>query len=294
MRGSRAIERNGAYFLQDPVYIIDGLQRVSAGLHRMQVRPDASTRLGATIYFDTTEEWERMRFRILNVDRVKLSSNIILRNASHDARAIRALLDLTGQRAFVLHNRVCWEQRMTKQQLLTAVTFTKVAGILHSHAGPGRSTQVDQMIQGLEKIHQSIGPRVFRDNVTTFFDLIDECWGVKRVTFKEGALHMRGTFLFALADVLSGHTDFWKGDRLFIAAPMKRKLASFPLTDPSVAQLVGSSGKAREVLVFLLIKHINSGRRTGHLTPRGVTEFDIPEEYQGVLDEAGDEEAVAC
>lgn len=71
--------------------------------------------------------------------------------------------------------------------------------------------------------------------------------------------------------LLSDHHDFWKQPdekQLFIEAPLRRKIAGFPITDPQVNTLAGAGGKSREYLYMLLRDHINSGRRTKRLTSR--------------------------
>ncbi len=272
MRGQRYREtQDGFWWLLDDVYIVDGLQRVSSGLHILQSGGEVRPHIGAAIHFGTNEVWERERFQILNADRRKLSPNVLLRNLRHTNQAIDVLFRLTTKdKGFVLHDRVSWTQAQRRTELINALTMAKAVGVLHGHIGPGRGSRYDDLAAGLEKIMGNVGSGVFRDNVRYFFDLIDELWGVKRVVYKQGAVQMRLTFLQALASVLSGHLDFWKEERLFVSADMKRKLAGFSLSDPNVIQLAGSGGTSRDMLSYLLIRHINSGRRTGHIKPRNV------------------------
>ena len=68
----------GTFYIQDDVYIIDGLQRCTAALRLLQ--KGIIPRIGAMISFNTTEEMERKRFKALNLTRVKLSPNVTLRN----------------------------------------------------------------------------------------------------------------------------------------------------------------------------------------------------------------------
>lgn len=267
MRGEDFNERDGAVYLTSPVYIIDGLQRVSAALHKLNAGGKLP-RLGATVHFNTTEEWERKRFQILNAERTKLSPNVLLRNMKHEYSAIGSLIDLTHDKTFILCDKVCWDQRMKRHDLISAVSFLKIIGVTHSHIGPGRSQKVDELARGVNTIADKIGKNVFRDNVKTFFDLVDQCWGIRRIAFKEGAVYMRSTFLITLAMVLSRHENFWRGNRLFIEAPLVRKIAQFPTADPQVQNLSSASGKAREILYMLLVSHINSGKRTKKLRLR--------------------------
>lgn len=54
MRGERYHESKGTYVLKDPLYIIDGLQRVTAC--RSLVAEGILPRLGTVVHFGTTEE----------------------------------------------------------------------------------------------------------------------------------------------------------------------------------------------------------------------------------------------
>ncbi|MEK7509785.1 MAG: hypothetical protein AAB605_03675 [Patescibacteria group bacterium] len=289
MRGQKFKEEaDGTFVLTDPVYIVDGLQRVSTVVHYLSGHPDAAVRLGAKIYFDTDKPWERERFGILNGStRAKVSPNILLRNYRETSRAILMLYGLSNTaKDFVLHDRVSWRQRMTRGELISALTFVKLVGILHSHKAAGIHAQLNMLVSALDRGVDLIGIQNVRENMKTFFDLIDECWGIKRVQYRESAIYMRGNFLYVLARLLSDHTDFWRQPdekKLFIEAPLKRKIAQFPINDPEVVRLAGSSGKAREMIYLLLRDHINSGKRTKRLTsrkPESSINFEEEEEQQ--------------
>lgn len=288
MRGHKTKDGpDGTIILLDPVYIIDGLQRVSTIVHYLQGKPDANVRLGAKVRFDTTKEWERNQFRILNSARAKVSPNILLRNRREDSRSMQMLYGLSDNaKDFVLHDRVSWHQRMARGELISALTFAKITGVLHSHKTAGKSNNIDDLIPALDKAVDVIGIQNMRDNIKALFDLLDECWGIRRVQYREGAIWLRSSFLFVLASLLSDHKDFWRQPdekKLFIEAPLKRKIAMFPVRDPQVQSLAGSGGKSREMLYMLLRDHINSGRRTKRLTSRkgDIVDFsNEPEEQQ--------------
>lgn len=267
MRGNTFEIEGDVVVLQDPVYIIDGLQRTNAALHLLSTS-DVVPYLGATVHLDTNEDWERRRFRILNMNRYKLSPNVLARNLAQDIRAIEVLRDLSREEGFALARKVSWTQRQNRDELITAMTFLKVIGNLHSHLGPGRSVHLEELSNGLQQIMEQLGEEVFLENVKAFFELVDQCWGVQRVAFKEGAVYMRTSFLQTLARVISQHLDFWRGNRLFIKQPLTRKIKGFPITDPSVAQLASSGGKANPMLYQLMVTHINSGKRSRHLKSR--------------------------
>lgn len=164
MRGHSVIERGECFHLQDPIYIVDGLQRVTAAIHMLHSGSDKLPRLGATVHFGTTEAWERSRFHILNANRTKLSPNVLLRNFRYDHPAIKVLFLLCDDKSFIMNHRVCWDQRMKRKELITALTFGKTVGALHAHIGPGRYTKVSDISRGLDTIMQRTGKMAFRDN----------------------------------------------------------------------------------------------------------------------------------
>lgn len=286
MRGQRFKEgADGSFSLLDPVYIVDGLQRVSTIIHHLACNPDADVRLGAKIYFDTTRQWERERFGILNgSSRTKVHPNVLLRNQREQSRAMLMLYGLTNNtRDFVLNNRVSWEQRMKRGDLIGALMLSKIAGVLHSHKAAGKSSHIDLLVPALDKAVDVVGIQNMRENLKAFFDLIDECWGIKRVQYRESAIYMNGQFLIVLARVLSDHTDFWRQPdekKLFVEAPLKRKLAQFPINDPEVVRLAGASGKARDILYMLIRDHINKGKTTKRLTSRKADSIDFSEDEE--------------
>lgn len=287
MRGGDFTEREGVFYLKDDVYIIDGLQRTQAAIQYMHDRGGVP-RLGAAVHFGTDFEWERKLFQILNGGlRVKLSPNVLLRNEKHDHEVIEVLHALTTtDKTCVMRDRVCWKQRMDRQHLISAMTFLKVATMLHSHVAlGGRCQALDELIKAAEKMSEKVGIATFGANIRAFFALIDECWGITSVHFKEGAAYMRLTFLVTLASLFSRHVDFWRGDKLTVDADLRRKVKGFPLTDPNVRNLTAASGKARYMLYQLLLDHVNSGKRTKRLSLRAEFKMAQEEEMAAVLPE---------
>ncbi len=269
LRGSRVTDNGKTYTLRDPVYIVDGLQRVSAA---KQFKLNGGTpRLGATVYFDRSKEWEIDHFKTLNVDLTKLSSNVMLRNLREQFPMVATLFSLTeDDDKFVLKGRVCWKQRKQRDHLVTSVTLLKVVGALHSHLGAGLSGRVFELAPGVQKIMDRVGKNIFRANIRAFFQLLDDCWGVRTIAFTEGAYYIRSTFMTTLARVLSNHHTFWRDDdkKLFIEVPLVRKFKSFPVQDPTVQQLSGAGGQAEKLLYQLMVEHFNKGKRTKRLKSR--------------------------
>lgn len=267
MRGDRVREKDEIFSLLDPVYIVDGLQRVSAA---KQFKLEGGTpRLGAMVHFNTNHELEVGRFKILNADRNKLSPNVLLRNLRTSHEVICALHSLScDDDGFVMKGRICWNQRSQRLHLITAVTLMKTTGFLHSHIGSGRHSDIFDLARSLQVIYDKVGRNVFRGNVRAMFQIIDECWGVKAIAFKEGASYLRSTFLSCLAIVLSNHEIFWRENRLFIEADLMRKLKIFPVSDPTVRQLSSAGGQARRMLYQMIVDHMNHGKRSHRLKER--------------------------
>ncbi len=268
MRGGDYTDRERAFYLQDPVFVIDGLQRISAALYVLRSGKNTSPHLGATVFFNTTKEIERDLFRTLNVNRNRLSPNILIRNMRESNTAVEMLYNLCKDKSFVLYDRVCWQQRMKRNELLTALMLLKMCGILHSTWGPGLSNKIHEAAASQQKTMAQVGRTIMRDNLKTFFEVIDGAWGIRSVAFKEAASYLHGSFMMAVAYVMAHHRNFWDDNkRLTVHPDLRRKLASFPVNDPQVASLSAASGTARNLLYQLIVNHLNSGKRTRRLRP---------------------------
>jgi hypothetical protein len=269
MRGDDVVTRGDVFYLQNPTYIVDGYQRISAGILVMEVEPKVEPRIDVVVHLNTDFEWERARFKDLNLGQTSLSGNVTLRNLQWDLPVVKTLVRLSGSRDFVLHDRISWDQNMKRQHLMTGVTFARTVGMLHSHIGPGRSTNTNELAKGLEKIVANTGPRVFVDNIRTFYDLIDKCWGIQNVAYRKTANQLKMVFTLALARMLSDHYTFWQDARLVVDTPTIKKLGTFPINDPAVNNLVGSGGgKSSELLALMLADHVNQYRKTRRIKRR--------------------------
>ena len=69
MRGDRVDWKGKTFTLLDSVYVIDGLQRISAAREIVKNDPGAKPHLGARVHVNTTEGEERKLFNILNTKR---------------------------------------------------------------------------------------------------------------------------------------------------------------------------------------------------------------------------------
>ena len=271
MRGAKTRDTGEHWYLQDECYVIDGQQRVNACINALSMQPGLPVFLGAAVHFNTDKIWERTRFRILNSDRVKVSPNVLARNLRDDHPMLAALYKLSHNDSFVLGGKVSWDQNMRRTKLLTALNLLKVAGRLHTHISPGQSTRLDELAKQLDALAERATASRIRENVATFFGAIDEMWGIRTVQYRDFSPWLHGGFLYMLARFFSNHLDFWRdvnGWKLFIDSEQKRKIASFPLNDPGIKPLTSSAGASANVLYELLLKHVNSGRRTKRLQPR--------------------------
>jgi hypothetical protein len=272
MRGQRFDDVDGMFALHDDLFIIDGLQRVTAALHVHEMNPEIPINLGATVHFDTSMEWERERFRVLNTLRSRVSPNVLMKNLGDTNEGIKLLVILSNNSSFIMKGRVSWRQSMANGELITALLFAKVALRLHEHKiDGGRVTGIDPIAIHMNSLVKKLGPQVVSDNMKTFFDFVDQVWGIKRVAYRDGASYMRGNFLLCMAQLFSSHTDFWRKPeekRLEVGRNMISKMKSFPISDPTVASLASGSTKSLELLYLMMSKHVNSGRRTGRLDCR--------------------------
>jgi hypothetical protein len=276
MRGEKFVSRNtNDFFLHNDVYIIDGLQRISAGIRMLEL--GRVPRIGALVYFNSNNKFEMEQFNALNTQAVKLSPNIIIRNFKDGNEAINMLYNLCADRTFPLTQRVTWSQRAGRGELISAATLVRAVGRLHAFlatVGVKHSRMTD-LAENLEKVSKEIGRSTMRHNTMVFFETIDAAWGIRRVTYKDGAVQLRHAFLRMLADTFARHYDFWQGknnEKLFITRDMLRKLASFPIHDPTIVSLASAGGKGQTHLAQLLVEHLDKGKRTGKLKSRMVVE----------------------
>lgn len=262
MRGGNYDEKSGAFICTDPVFVIDGFQRLTAA--RLVVSRGARPILGAKLLFNTSREFEKEMFETLSQTATRISPNILLRNKRDKLLVIALVHDVTtNEEGFPLRGRVCWSQSMKRDHLLTATTICKTMGSLHAHFGSGNYASIDPLALSMQAVMDKIGKANYRTNMLAFFGIMEECWGISRVVYKAPCAALRGTFMRALARVLGEHEQFWNEKRLVLTAPQRKKLASFPIADPSVADICGGGGAAGGILFDLLVRHFDSSKRGG-------------------------------
>jgi hypothetical protein len=281
MRGSTHTHHNHdsvpGFCLQSPIYVIDGLQRLSAAIKLSEKGYSPFPRLGAMIFVDTTEDWERVMFEDLNQRRTRVSPNVLVYNAREYNSYISAMYNLIENSPDfeILKGKVQWGQLMKRGQLMTALNLFRMTGSLHARFGSGgRGSDVSEIISAKSSTYElmeTVGRNTVRDNVRTFFGLMDEAFGLSEVHFANQCVFIRGTFICALASFFSSHDVFWKGNRLEVDRATRKKLKQFPLTDPTVISLSAGNHAAEVNLRALFLEHIDSGRRTNRLVPQKPT-----------------------
>lgn len=289
MRGPNYRHKEGTYTLQDEVFIIDGQQRISAANYLLMTgHPADRIRIGATVHFDTTKEWERDRFRILNTLRKPVAPTVLMRNMRDDYSVVGMLYDLCSDSTFAACNRVSWAQHMNRNDLITGVVLARTMGYLHSHKGPGIASGIHHLIPGLQRLSDSVGMNLAKTNMITFFNVLDGSFGVRQVQYKVSAHHLRLTFLCTLARLFALHKDFWKNaaeTRLYVDADMRNKLATFPMQDPTVKHMASQATRFNPVLYNLLLEHLNKGKRSSNRLVRRDT-YDTSEGEELVVAKA--------
>lgn len=284
MRGaSLRSNGNGAFTLFDPVFIIDGQQRIETIKAHFEKYPNRH--VGASVLMPTTYDLERRLFIDMGTKQRKVGANIILRNKKEDSDAIATLVGLANNdRSFALYNRVSWDQHMKRNDIVRGALYLKVAVALHSnYAGVGSGFGAERIANSLDRAAEHVGIQALRNNVKTFFEVVDKAWGLREIAYREPAIQTKVTFLIALARVFALHDNFWEGKHLSVDRATIAKLKGFRIHDPHVVGLASASGSAQKILYDLIARHINSGKRTRRLEPRVADEGPVSAEALELL-----------
>jgi hypothetical protein len=283
MRGENVSFKGTGAILNDPVFIIDGLQRVSALIVHMGDGGAGSITstnpLGATIHFNSTKEWEKQRFADLNSLRTPVSPNVMLRNMRDKHPGVLTLYGLShNDPAFALFRRVCWAQRMTKGELISASSMVRASTSLHRHVvertsnlGPKATMGGDKSLTRapaiLDRIAKDIGLNNLRENIKSFYELMDACWGVRVVEFTAPQAHLRSNFITTLGSFLSRNSSLWTEEsqrRLHVDSKTRHRLAVFPIADPEIRRLCSAGTMVLPTLYAYLLNHMNKGKSKHH------------------------------
>lgn len=277
MRGDQFAAHGKTVTLHDPVYIIDGLQRVSAMMAHIEEHgtPNGAQPLGATIYLNTTKQAEKERFAILNgPGRIAVSPGVLLRNARDKHPSLLTLYGLSrNDPSFALYGRVSWDQRMKQQEILKALLLVKAATALHSgihkeilaeHGAAKRGEAAEnKRASAMDRIAKHIGLQNFRENVKDFFELVDECYGIKNIEYGEAQGHLRGNFLITLGNFIANNQQLWSADgkRIRIDRKSMERFKLFPVNDPEIRRLCAAGASmVLPILYNYLLEHMNKHR----------------------------------
>ena len=279
MRGEKYTQRGSSMALESDVFIIDGLQRISALRKYASENPDKAkeVRIGAEVRFDTTRDTEAALFTTLNLKRKAMAPSVILRNERNNSNGVATLYGITmTDKNSPLFGKVCWDQQMHRGELMTAMTFAKACLTLHRHAAPGGRflTSVTTIPRVLDNMASAAGMQNFRANLLSFYEMIDEVWGLRGTKYADRLTHTRGNFMVQLAAMLSDHEDFWDGNKLVLDAAHKAKLKSFPVEDPTIVRLSGAGNAAGALLYRHFVDHMNRSKQASrHLVTRRIDSY---------------------
>lgn len=252
---------DGVFAISDEVYIVDGQQRVMIAREMVgRNKRDPQPHVGAILRFSSTEEIERRHFDIYNFRRMRIAPNVRYRNARFDNAGIAVLYALAYDKKFALANRVSWEQKKSRKDLLQASGYISVIAQLHRHIIPGSKRGSDALLVAMHTLAERIGKEGLAVNTYRFFEVVDSAWGVRNVILNKDRPHLNVHFLEALGIFFSDHINFWVEHRLVVTQKDEKKLASFPINDPDVARLAGSSS-AIVTMCDYLAQHINQRRK---------------------------------
>jgi hypothetical protein len=143
-------------------------------------------------------------------------------------------------------------------------------------------SRYDELSTGLQTLMPRIGRSVLRDNIRLYWETIDECFNVRGVEIS--APYLKGAFLTVLARLFADHKDFWHDTQLSVSTDQRRKLAKFPIDEPTISRLCGSNGQSQTTLFIHLTDHMNKGRSSRHrLKPYEMPVYDEDEDSSPLL-----------
>lgn len=276
MRGSSFTSRGNAMLLENDVFIVDGLQRISALRKYAADNPEdvSKLRIGAEVRFNTSRDIENDLFTVLNVQRRSMSASVILRNERNKSDGVATIYGLSNHdKNFAMVGKICWDQQMHRGELMTALSFAKVVITLHRHMAPGgRHIATASIIpRTLDVMSKAAGLQNFRQNIHAFYEVVDEVWGLRGIKYTDRSTHTRNNFMIQLAALISDHEDFWNGNKLAVDATQKAKFRSFPIDDPTIIRLSGAGSAAGVLLYRHLLDHMNKGKQPSrYLTARRI------------------------
>lgn len=285
LRGQNFDTKGDNLIIAAPLWIIDGLQRISATRRFAASEPTLASKIKTSVElrFNTDYTIEKQLFHDLNAGRIGISPNVHLFNIRDKYKAVASVYGFYNETSSPLHGRIQWGQRVGTGEIISAMTVVRVILGLYKHVSTRAFTK-DNIVAGgashvegqgiwLENKSKSIGGLgPFRENLHTFFEVVDGAWGLRNVEHNTGRPYLRMAFLIGLATMFSEHKDFWKGNKLVVDRFVRERLKSFPFDRDDIAMMVkGAAGSgASYAWADMLTKHINRGRSTHKLTVREV------------------------
>jgi hypothetical protein len=106
----------------------------------------------------------------------------------------------------------------------------------------------------------AIGLQQARDNMITFFDAIDEIWGIRETLVKYGAIYLSDQWLMIIARLFSDHREFWRDRALFIGKDWIRDMKRINPGDLELIGLARGTTKQHLTLYLHFLDTINSGK----------------------------------
>ncbi|HET9412278.1 MAG TPA: hypothetical protein VFO38_05585 [Candidatus Saccharimonadales bacterium] len=273
-RGKKLDVVDGLCVIKAKVYVVDGLQRMTAleelMLDAVQNGGECDFYLGCAIRLGTNEALERTMFDLYNFNRKQVNANVRLRNMAVKVPLLYRLVRLTQDPEFLLQGRVTWTQSAKPGDLIGSLALVKTLGMLHSIWPGMQERSYLPLLDSLSALGERIGEDVLFANLTTFFGLIEQVWGIGRFNKATSATpHLKLTFFKALAYMLSHHSNFWDGQRLVIDDDQAIRFADFPFSEPAIKEeLKSDSPKGRDFLALKLTKHWDGRRKKDLLEKR--------------------------
>ena len=274
MRGkSYEITNDGGVILSDPTFLIDGLQRWTASMFLLERTPPVLPYLGVKAFLPTDIDFELAMFRDLNAYRTSMSASVLLRNEKEYSKVAATLWGLSGDQQFALAQRVGWNQQIDTTlggHLLRGIVLLDVMFRLHSHIPTITYTRgnVVKRVWALEKGIDAVGLQQARENLTRFFDIVDECWGIRGAQIKYNETFLTSGWLQTLAKLFSNHREFWRDLEFNVPASHMRDLKRIRWTDPKLEQLARGNATAHDHLMTAFLDIMNKGKSTGRLVDR--------------------------
>jgi hypothetical protein len=269
------IDGTQSAMIWDDCYVVDGLQRWTAVCLALEQDANCLAHLGAKAFLDTNVEFERELFRKMNTGHTSMAASVILRNEKEVSRVAATLVGLAdNDKKFMLYKRVAWEQEVRKEtdgDLLRGIILLRVLATLHHHRMRSAPLygQVLALLAMCDRNIDVIGLQQGRENLITFFEAVDEAWGIRDVALRYGTIHLSDVWLRIFARLLSDHREFWRDDtELFIPKPLMRDIKRIRPNDPELVALVRGGKIQHELLYQTFLNTINHGKSANRLVNR--------------------------